>query len=146
MNEKFRTCLTECKQLNSAGLLHQTGATADKILYNHAIQMVSTRYIPFVFIRRLNPRVYLRANTFLFTSVSQRRSTSCLAIPPNVSSGITRHRYCCILYHSMSVTVKIEPSLLNVICFFFQQTPLTLLFFRLECFLSRIQCAERYRQ
>lgn len=39
MNEKFRTCLSECKQLNSAGLLHQTGATADKILYNHAIQM-----------------------------------------------------------------------------------------------------------
>ncbi|KZC13263.1 Serine/threonine-protein kinase ULK2 [Dufourea novaeangliae] len=39
MNEKFRSCLAECKQLNSAGLLHQTGATADKILYNHAIQM-----------------------------------------------------------------------------------------------------------
>lgn len=40
MNEKFRACLAECKQLNSAGLLRQTGATADKILYNHAIQMV----------------------------------------------------------------------------------------------------------
>ncbi|XP_003424105.1 serine/threonine-protein kinase ULK2 isoform X1 [Nasonia vitripennis] len=39
MNEKFRACLAECKQLNSAGLLRQTGATADKILYNHAIQM-----------------------------------------------------------------------------------------------------------
>ncbi|XP_034943488.1 serine/threonine-protein kinase unc-51 [Chelonus insularis] len=39
MNEKFRSCLAECKQLNSAGLLRQTGATADKILYNHAIQM-----------------------------------------------------------------------------------------------------------
>lgn len=39
MNEKFRSCLTECKQLNSAGLLRQPGATADKILYNHAIQM-----------------------------------------------------------------------------------------------------------
>ncbi|XP_043254446.1 serine/threonine-protein kinase unc-51 isoform X1 [Colletes gigas] len=39
MNEKFKSCLSECKQLNSAGLLHQTGATADKILYNHAIQM-----------------------------------------------------------------------------------------------------------
>ncbi|XP_076232610.1 serine/threonine-protein kinase unc-51-like protein Atg1 isoform X2 [Calliopsis andreniformis] len=39
MNEKFRTCLAECKQLNSAGLLQQTGATADKILYNHAIDM-----------------------------------------------------------------------------------------------------------
>ncbi|XP_012286167.1 serine/threonine-protein kinase ULK2 isoform X2 [Orussus abietinus] len=39
MNDKFRSCLTECKQLNSAGLLRQTGSTADKILYNHAIQM-----------------------------------------------------------------------------------------------------------
>lgn len=42
MNDKFRSCLTECKQLNSAGLLRQSGATADKILYNHAIQMVIT--------------------------------------------------------------------------------------------------------
>lgn len=49
MNEKFRTCLAECKQLNSAGLLHQTGATADKILYNHAIQMVSVWLIIFSF-------------------------------------------------------------------------------------------------
>lgn len=40
MNEKFKSCLTECKQLNSVGLLRQTGATADKILYNHAIHMV----------------------------------------------------------------------------------------------------------
>lgn len=40
MNDKFRSCLAECKQLNSAGLLRQAGATADKILYNHAIQMV----------------------------------------------------------------------------------------------------------
>ncbi|GAB1861403.1 Serine/threonine-protein kinase ULK2 [Camponotus japonicus] len=39
MNEKFKSCLSECKQLNSAGLLRQTGATADKILYNHAIHM-----------------------------------------------------------------------------------------------------------
>ncbi|KAK0174764.1 hypothetical protein PV327_010495 [Microctonus hyperodae] len=39
MNEKFRLYLAECKQLNSTGLLRQTGATADKILYNHAIQM-----------------------------------------------------------------------------------------------------------
>ncbi|XP_011311966.1 serine/threonine-protein kinase unc-51 [Fopius arisanus] len=39
MNDKFRSCLAECKQLNSAGLLRQTLSTADKILYNHAIQM-----------------------------------------------------------------------------------------------------------
>ncbi|KAJ8679920.1 hypothetical protein QAD02_015707 [Eretmocerus hayati] len=39
MNSKFKSCLEECKKLNSSGLLRQTGATADKILYNHAIQM-----------------------------------------------------------------------------------------------------------
>jgi len=44
MNEKFKSCLTECKQLNSVGLLRQTGATADKILYNHAIHMVSKKF------------------------------------------------------------------------------------------------------
>lgn len=47
MNDKFRSCLAECKQLNSAGLLRQTGATADKILYNHAIQMVIGRPLLF---------------------------------------------------------------------------------------------------
>ncbi|KAK4873703.1 hypothetical protein RN001_013063 [Aquatica leii] len=39
---KFRSTLAECKQLNSTGLLTKVGSTniaADKILYNHAIQM-----------------------------------------------------------------------------------------------------------
>ncbi|CAH0563500.1 unnamed protein product [Brassicogethes aeneus] len=42
LNTKFRTTLNECKQLNSTGLLNKLGSTnitADKILYNHAIQM-----------------------------------------------------------------------------------------------------------
>ncbi|XP_014212330.1 serine/threonine-protein kinase ULK2 isoform X2 [Copidosoma floridanum] len=42
MNEKFKTCLSECKQLNSAGLLNQTPASADKLLYNYAIEMCQT--------------------------------------------------------------------------------------------------------
>lgn len=44
LNTKFRSTLAECKQLNSAGLLSKVGSTnitADKILYNHAIEMVS---------------------------------------------------------------------------------------------------------
>lgn len=43
MNTKFRSTLHECKQLNSTGLLNKLGSTnitAEKILYNHAIQMV----------------------------------------------------------------------------------------------------------
>ncbi|XP_069694991.1 serine/threonine-protein kinase unc-51 isoform X1 [Periplaneta americana] len=46
LNSKFRQCLSECKQLNTPGLLQKAGVdpgstniTADKILYNHAIQM-----------------------------------------------------------------------------------------------------------
>uniref|UniRef100_A0A069DW76 Putative serine/threonine-protein kinase ulk2-like isoform 2 n=1 Tax=Panstrongylus megistus TaxID=65343 RepID=A0A069DW76_9HEMI len=38
LNARFRRCLADCKQLNSQpGLLHNATATADKILYDHAI-------------------------------------------------------------------------------------------------------------
>ncbi|CAH0394873.1 unnamed protein product [Bemisia tabaci] len=39
LNVRFRQCLGDCKQLNSPGILQNASATADKILYNHAIQM-----------------------------------------------------------------------------------------------------------
>jgi len=49
LNAKFRKCLSDCKQLNTPGLLQKAGVdpgstniTADKILYNHAIQMCQT--------------------------------------------------------------------------------------------------------
>lgn len=51
LNTKFRTTLAECKQLNSTGLLARVGSTnitADKILYNHAIQMVSLYFLNFI--------------------------------------------------------------------------------------------------
>ncbi|KAF4527920.1 hypothetical protein B566_EDAN011311 [Ephemera danica] len=48
LNEKFHYCLSTCKQLNMPGLLQRAGVdpstssiTADRILYNHAIEMVS---------------------------------------------------------------------------------------------------------
>lgn len=44
MNLKYRTTLSESKKLNASGLLQRATAnhiTADKILYDHAIQMVS---------------------------------------------------------------------------------------------------------
>lgn len=49
LNAKFRQCLSDCKQLNTPGLLQKAGVdpgstniTADRILYNHAIQMVKS--------------------------------------------------------------------------------------------------------
>ena len=54
LNAKFRKCLSDCKQLNTPGLLQKAGVdpgstnvTADKILYNHAIQMVKS-FKPFL--------------------------------------------------------------------------------------------------
>jgi hypothetical protein len=44
MNQKYRSTLIESKRLNATGLLQKANAnniTADKILYDHAIQMVS---------------------------------------------------------------------------------------------------------
>lgn len=46
MNSKYRTTLSESKKLNASGLLQKATAnhiTADKILYDHAIQMVIKR-------------------------------------------------------------------------------------------------------
>jgi hypothetical protein len=48
LNEKFHYCLTTCKQLNMPGLLQRAGIdpntsiTADRILYNYAIEMVKS--------------------------------------------------------------------------------------------------------
>lgn len=42
---KYRSTLSESKKLNASGLLQRATAshiTADKILYDHAIQMVRT--------------------------------------------------------------------------------------------------------
>lgn len=47
MNMKYRSTLSESKKLNASGLLQRATAnhiTADKILYDHAIQMVSEIY------------------------------------------------------------------------------------------------------
>lgn len=44
MNNKYRNTLNESKKINSTGLLQKAASnhiTADKILYDHAIQMVS---------------------------------------------------------------------------------------------------------
>lgn len=57
MNSKFRRCLSECKLLNSPGLLQNASATADKILYNHAIHMV--RY-----------SLFIQSNFMLFFNIS----------------------------------------------------------------------------
>ena len=48
LNMKYRTTLSESKKLNASGLLQRATSnhiTADKILYDHAIQMVSDIFL-----------------------------------------------------------------------------------------------------
>jgi serine/threonine-protein kinase ULK/ATG1 len=43
LNSKFRTTLVECKQLNSPEVMERvTNITADKLLYEHAVQICQT--------------------------------------------------------------------------------------------------------
>lgn len=39
LNEKFHKCLEDCKKLNTPSVLQKVSATAEKILYNYAIEM-----------------------------------------------------------------------------------------------------------
>ncbi|XP_065215093.1 serine/threonine-protein kinase ULK2-like isoform X2 [Planococcus citri] len=39
LNEKFHKCLEDCKRLNTPSVLEKVSATAEKILYNYAIEM-----------------------------------------------------------------------------------------------------------
>lgn len=53
LNQRFHHCLSQCKQLNVQSLASQLGdsntaqLTADKLLYNHAIELVFL-YITFL--------------------------------------------------------------------------------------------------
>lgn len=56
MNSKYKMILMESKKLNGSGLLQKANAnniTADKILYEYAIQMVSERVNPMLELKML---------------------------------------------------------------------------------------------
>lgn len=107
MNDKFRSCLAECKQLNSAGLLRQTGATADKILYNHAIQMVIGRpllFREFFFFRKSLKCKRARARITSF--IPQCQSAALDELFGNPAECFQRYHTAQILLHSLSQHVS----------------------------------------
>lgn len=72
MNMKYRTTLSESKKLNASGLLQRATAshiTADKILYDHAIQMVSDIEMGFICTTEIfaNIFLYFLLSIFLLT-------------------------------------------------------------------------------
>jgi hypothetical protein len=86
MNTKYRQTLAESKKLNATGLLQKATAnhiTADKILYDHAIQMV-----------RITTRPIAAMNSFRLLSFSVRRQLlmSFSEIPKSASIDTNRHK------------------------------------------------------
>lgn len=40
LNDKFQKCLEDCKKLNTPSVLDRVSSTAEKILFNYAVEMV----------------------------------------------------------------------------------------------------------
>lgn len=88
MNAKYRSILFESKRLNGSGLLQKANAfniTADKILYDYALDMVSKA-------KSLNRII---CNSYLFYSARRQHWMSFLRIPRTASNAITQHTFCC---------------------------------------------------
>lgn len=92
MNSKYRSTLCECKKLNGTGLLQKTSAliTADKILYDHAIQMVSLRW---------NCKI-IKNNNFFFCF--QCQSAALDELFGNPEDCFNRYQTAQILLHSLA--------------------------------------------
>lgn len=106
MNLKYRSTLNESKKLNASGLLQKATAnhiTADKILYDHAIQMVSLA----------DRLIQLDLIGFVF-SVRRQLLMSSLATPKSASIDINRHRSCSIHWLKSARIRTIKCCWLNV--------------------------------
>lgn len=113
MNQKFRQCLADCKQLNTPGLLQKAGVdpastniAADKILYNHAIQMVSilvaTISLLFEKVRQFKISLSYSNSSFL---TPQCQSAALDELFGNPEDCFQRYQTAQILLHSLSQQV-----------------------------------------
>lgn len=94
MNNKYRVTLGESKKLNGTGLLQRASAyniTADKIIYDHAIQMVRDTHIHITMIH-LN---------FLFLLL-QCQSAALDELFGNPEDCFNRYQSAQILLHSLA--------------------------------------------
>ncbi|XP_029050091.1 serine/threonine-protein kinase unc-51 isoform X3 [Osmia bicornis bicornis] len=100
--------LSLATQQLKAGRLQPTASVKEE----RASQNVNSSIALGFFIKREPPRTKFSI-IMPYKCVSRQHLMNCSAILLNVFSDITRHRYYCIHYRSMSVTVRIGLSLLN---------------------------------
>lgn len=110
MNNKYRLTLGESKKLNGSGLLQKASAyniTADKILYDHAIQMVIYKIAISVFTLVLT--IHSRPSLFpinCFIKSLQCQSAALDELFGNPEDCFNRYQSAQILLHSLASTVR----------------------------------------
>lgn len=93
LNQRFHFCLSHCKQLNGQSLSSQLGdsstaqLTADKLLYNHAIELVR---LPFHNLDYVVFHLIIFPSLFVNSSANPLRWMSCLVIRPAVAVATKR--------------------------------------------------------
>lgn len=100
MNNKYRLSLGESKKLNGSGLLQKASAyniTADKILYDHAIQMVRLTCVTLV------NGIFC---DFIPLNFLQCQSAALDELFGNPEDCFNRYQSAQILLHSLASTVR----------------------------------------
>lgn len=119
MNSKYKMILLESKKLNGSGLLQKASAnniTADKILYEYAIQMVSTRN------DRKNYDSILSQRFIIWCIVLQCQSAALDELFGKPGVCFPRYQTAQILFHSLAQQTD-HPQDKNILgkCKFFDQ-------------------------
>lgn len=110
LNQRFHHCLSQCKQLNVQSLAQQLGdanaaqLTADKLLYNHAIELVSRALM-------FNINFWW----LMFSVLIQCQSAALDELFGNPASCCRRYQTAHILFHSLGqqVTQQADKTILN---------------------------------
>lgn len=103
MNTKYKVLLVESKKLNGSGLLQRASAnniTADKILYEYAIQMV--RMPPFIQCPTFKHILTVLSHTRIFFFCFQCQSAALDELFGKPSVCFPRYQTAQILFHSLA--------------------------------------------
>ena len=119
LNQRFHHCLSQCKQLNGQSLSGQLGdsntaqLTADKLLYNHAIELVLCNIFSYSRFKNIFHCYFL----CIWFSVSQLLWMSYLVIRPVAAVVIKRLTYFSIrmfsLFYNLNLTKYFDHILLS---------------------------------
>lgn len=98
LNERFRQALGVCKELNGSGCglandPRTSSITADKLIYNYAIEMVSSKFLyTYTVVHQIiNFRVIYSTQFSFFCCCACKRKETCVELALSLSSSHSLH-------------------------------------------------------